>query len=283
MKIGNLGDRLVIVTAAGTVDVQRASGGRFAAEPQAVYERWTAFREWADSADLSAAEPLDPTLLRPPVPRPPQIFAIGLNYRQHATESGLDLPSDPLVFTKFASCLTGAHRSIPVPTNGTADWEIELAVVIGVGARNVSSDRAWEHVAGVAVAQDISERAIQFRGSAPQFSLGKSLPGYGPIGPWLVTPDELPDPDDLHMTCTLNGEEVQKTSTKDMIFPVPQLISRLSALLPLLPGDLLFTGTPAGIGSAMNPPRFLKPGQTLISRIDGVGELRNPIVAADPA
>ncbi|MEU2031132.1 fumarylacetoacetate hydrolase family protein [Nocardia amamiensis] len=134
----------------------------------------------------------------------------------------------------------------------------------------------------VAVTQDISERAIQFRGPAPQFSLGKSLPGYGPIGPWLVTPDELPDPDDLQMTCTLNGEEVQKTSTDDMIFSVPQLISRLSALLPLLPGDLLFTGTPAGIGSAMNPPRFLEPGQTLISRIDGVGELRNRIVAADP-
>ncbi|WP_062993215.1 fumarylacetoacetate hydrolase family protein [Nocardia anaemiae] len=283
MKIANLGGRLVIVITAGAVDVERASGGRFTADPQAVYERWTAFQQWADGADLSDAEPFDPALLLPPAPRPPQIFAIGLNYRQHAAESGLDLPSDPLVFTKFASCLTGAHSSIPVPPDGTADWEIELAVVIGIGARNVSADHAWEHVAGVAVAQDISERAIQFRGPAPQYSLGKSLPGYGPIGPWLVTPDELPNPDDLHMTCTLNGEEVQKTSTKDMILPVPQLISWLSALLPLLPGDLLFTGTPAGIGSAMNPPRFLEPGQTLISRIDGVGELRNPIVAADPA
>ncbi|WP_040808147.1 fumarylacetoacetate hydrolase family protein [Nocardia concava] len=283
MRIGNLDGRLVIVTAAGAVDVERASGGRFTAEPQSIYERWTRFRQWAESADLSTAEPLDLALLQPPAPRPPQIFAIGLNYRQHAAESGLDLPSDPLVFTKFASCLASAHSSIPVPTDGTADWEIELAVVIGVHARDVSAERAWEHVAGVAVAQDISERSIQFRGPAPQFSLGKSLPGYGPIGPWLVTPDELPDPDDLHMTCTLDGVEVQKTSTKDMIFPVPQLISRLSAVLPLLPGDLLFTGTPAGIGSALNPPRFLTPGQILISRIDGVGELQNPIVAAGPA
>ncbi|MGW4331089.1 fumarylacetoacetate hydrolase family protein [Nocardia sp. NPDC004573] len=282
MKIGNLGDRLVIVMAAGAVDVERASGDRFASDPQAVYEHWTAFREWAHGADLAAAEPLDPARLRPPVARPPQIFAIGLNYRQHAAESGLDLPSDPLVFTKFASCLTGAYSNIPVPTDGTADWEIELAVAIGVGARNVSADRAWEHVAGVAVAQDISGRAIQLRGPAPQFSLGRSLPGYGPIGPWLVTLDELPDPDDLQMTCTLNREEVQKTSTDDMIFSMPQLISQLSALLPLLPGDPLSTGTPAGIGSAMNPPRFLEPRQTLISRIDGVGELRNRIVAADP-
>ncbi|MFD6224365.1 fumarylacetoacetate hydrolase family protein [Nocardia asteroides] len=283
MQIGNLDGRLVIVTGTGAVDVERASGGRFLAEPQAIYQHWPAFREWAPSADLSAAEPFDPALLLPPAPRPPQIFAIGLNYRQHAAESGLDLPSDPLVFTKFASCLAGAHSSIPVPPAGTTDWEIELAVVIGVGGSHIPADRAWDNVAGVAVAQDISERSIQFRGPAPQFSVGKSLPGYGPIGPWLVTPDELPDPDDLHMTCTLDGEEVQKTSTRDMIFPVPQLISRLSALLPLLPGDLLFTGTPAGIGSAMNPPRFLEPGQILISRIDGVGELLNPIVAASRA
>ncbi|MEU1995549.1 fumarylacetoacetate hydrolase family protein [Nocardia gamkensis] len=283
MKIGNLGGRLVIVTTGGAVDVERASGGRFTAEPQAVYKRWTAFRQWATSADLSAAKPFDPARLRPPAPRPPQIFAIGLNYRQHAIESGLDLPSDPLVFTKFASCLTGAHDSIPVPAIGTADWEIELAVVIGVCARDVSADHAWEHVAGVAVGQDISERSIQLRGPAPQFSIGKSLSGFGPIGPWLVTPDELLDPDDLLMTCILDGEEVQKASTRDMIFPVPELIARLSAMLPLLPGDLLFTGTPAGIGSGMNPPRFLTPGQTLTSRIEGIGELRNPIVAADPA
>jgi 2,4-didehydro-3-deoxy-L-rhamnonate hydrolase len=157
-------------------------------------------------------------------------------------------------------------------------------VVIGRHARHVSADRAWDHVAGVTVGQDLSERLVQFRDPAPQqFNVGKSLPGYGPVGPWLVTPDEFPDPDDLTLTCSIDGEQVQKASTRDMIFSVPQIISQVSSVLPLLPGDLVFTGTPAGIGAGRKPPRFLAPGETLISRIGGIGEMRNRIVALDPA
>ena len=152
--------------------------------------------------------------------------------------------------------------------------------MIAERAEKVSIERAWDHVAGLTVGQDISDRLLQFRGPAPQqFNLGKSLPGFGPVGPWVVTPDEFSDPNDLTLTCTVDGELTQKARTKDMIFSVPQLISRLSALLPLLPGDLVFTGTPSGIGATRQPPRFLTAGHTLISRIEGIGELRNAIVA----
>lgn len=280
MRIANLNGRLVIVTDLGAVDVEQASSGRFAADPQAVYQRWDEFRQWAAAADLPPAQPYDAAHLQPPAPRPAQILAVGLNYREHAAETGLALPQHPMVFTKFSSCLTGAHSPVAVPESGHTDWEIELVVVIGRQARHVAPSDAWDHVAGLSVGQDLSERITQVRDPAPQqFSLGKSLPGYGPIGPWLVTPEALPDRDDLMMTCAVDGEQVQKASTKDMIFPVPELISQLSAVLPLLPGDIIFTGTPSGIGYGMNPPRYLHPGQILVSRIEGIGELRNPIVA----
>ncbi|MDG4668126.1 fumarylacetoacetate hydrolase family protein [Mycobacterium sp. 236(2023)] len=281
MRIANLDGRLVIVTDAGVIDVEDASSHRFEAEPQSIYARWDDFREWAASADLSDAQPVfDTALLRPPAPRPAQLFAVGLNYREHAAETGLQLPQHPMVFTKFVSCLTGAYSPIAIPEAGNTDWEIELVVVIGRRAHRVSAERGWEHVAGLSVGQDLSERITQIRDPAPQqMSLGKSLPGYGPVGPWLVTPDELPDPDNLQMSCAVDGVQMQKASTVDMIFPVAELISQLSEILPLLPGDVLFTGTPSGVGYGMKPPRYLRPGQTLVSRIDGIGEMRNPIVA----
>jgi 2,4-didehydro-3-deoxy-L-rhamnonate hydrolase len=285
MRIANRDGRLVIVAADAAIDVEQASDGVFSADPQSIYGRWDEFRTWAGKAHMTAARtPLDISTLGPPAPRPPQILAIGLNYCAHAEESGMDLPTAPMVFTKFASCLTGAYADVAIAPNGWTDWEIELCVVIGRHARHISADRAWDHVAGVTVGQDLSERLVQFRDPAPQqFNIGKSLPGYGPVGPWLVTPDEISDPDDLTLTCSIDGEQVQKSSSKDMIFSVPQIISQLSSVLPLLPGDLIFTGTPAGIGAGRKPPRFLAPGETLISRIEGIGEMRNHIVALDPA
>jgi 2,4-didehydro-3-deoxy-L-rhamnonate hydrolase len=287
MRIANREGRLVLVTAdaTATIDVEQASDGLFSADPQAIFDRWDEFRTWARGAHATAKQsPTDVTTLGPPAPRPPQILAIGLNYRAHAEESGMNLPAVPMVFTKFASCLTGAHAHIAIAPNGWTDWEIELCLVIGRQARRVDPATAWDYVAGLTVGQDLSERLVQFRDPAPQqFNIGKSLPGYGPVGPWLVTPDELPDPDDLTLSCSINGEQVQKASTKDMIFSVPQIISQLSSVLPLYPGDLIFTGTPAGIGAGRKPPRFLAPGETLISRIEGIGEMRNLIVAIDPA
>jgi 2-keto-4-pentenoate hydratase/2-oxohepta-3-ene-1,7-dioic acid hydratase in catechol pathway len=159
------------------------------------------------------------------------------------------------------------------------DWEVELVAVIGVRAHRVAEDAAWPHVAGLTVGQDLSERVVQW-GAGGQFSLGKSFPGFGPMGPWLVTADELADPDDLALECAVNGEVMQKSRTSDMVFGVARLIAELSAILPLLPGDVIFTGTPAGIGATRKPPRFLQPGDVLTSTIEGIGTLRNRCVGA---
>lgn len=281
MRIANLDGRLVIVTEAGVIDVEDASDQRFVADPQRIYDQWDDFHAWATTADLTGARPdFDTALLGPPAPRPAQIFAIGLNYREHADETGLQIPQHPMVFTKFVTCLSGAYSPVAIPAVGNTDWEIELVVVIGRRAHHVRADEGWSYVAGLTVGQDLSERITQIRDPAPQqMSLGKSLPGYGPVGPWLITPDELPDPDNLYMSCAVGSEQMQSTSTADMIFPVPELVAQLSSVLPLLPGDILFTGTPAGVGYGMNPPRYLRPGETLVSRIEGVGEMRNRIVA----
>jgi len=159
------------------------------------------------------------------------------------------------------------------------DWEVELVVVVGRRAENVAEEHAWSHVAGVTVGQDLSERAVQMTGPVPQFSLGKSFPGFGPIGPAIVSSDELSDPDDLELACSVDGEVLQRGRTRDMVFSVPELVARISAVCPLLPGDIIFTGTPPGVGMARTPPRFLSGGTTLVSTIEGVGELRNPMVA----
>ncbi|MFF3095383.1 fumarylacetoacetate hydrolase family protein [Streptomyces cyaneofuscatus] len=275
MRIANLAGRLALVVDGLAVDVEQASGGLFTADPQAVYERWEEFRRWAAQARLPAGAAFDPARLGAPAPAPRQLVAAGLNYRDHAAEAGFALPdSMPPVFTKFASSLTGPVTDVALPPGGHTDWEIELVVVIGSRAHHVTADAAWSHVAGLTAGQDISERITQLDGPAPQFSLGKSFPGFAPTGPWLVTPDEFGDPGDLALHCTVNGEEVQKSRTSDMIFPVPELIARLSSVMPLLAGDVIFTGTPAGVGIARDPQRWLAPGDELVSTIEGIGELR---------
>jgi 2-keto-4-pentenoate hydratase/2-oxohepta-3-ene-1,7-dioic acid hydratase in catechol pathway len=163
--------------------------------------------------------------------------------------------------------------------DGSVDWEVEVVAVIGRVARHVAVQRAWEFVAGLMVGQDISERQLQGSGPAPQFGLAKSFPGFSPTGPVLVTPDELDWPDDLGLGCALNGEEVQKARTSDMIFTVPALVAYLSGVLTLLPGDLIFTGTPPGVGMSRTPPRFLHAGDRLISWVDGIGQLEQRFVA----
>lgn len=283
MRVANLRGRLVLVTADGrrALDVSQASAGRFSSEPQQTYEQWSEFVSWASGVDLSAATPFSPDALGAPSPAPRQVFAIGLNYREHAAESKFDVPEEPTVmFTKWQSCLTGPVTTVQLPPDGHTDWEVELVVVIGSFAHRAAEDQAWHHVAGVTVGQDLSERITQTSGPSPQFSLGKSLPGFGPTGPWLVTPDELADRDDLELGCAINGEEMQKGRTRDLVFSVPALISRLSHKLPLLPGDILFTGTPAGVGLGRTPPRYLAPGDELVSYVAGLGELRQRFVAA---
>jgi len=271
MHLGNVNGRLSLLQDGRALDVERASTGRFGSDPQAVYDDWDAFAEWAAAADLDAAEPYTDGL-GTPVPRPRQVFALGLNYALHAREAGLDLPPMPLVFTKFPSCIVGPDATVRVATE-KVDWEVELVAVIGRRAEALTTERAWEHVAGVTVGQDISARDVQMQGSPPQFSLGKSFPGFGPTGPWLVTPDALPDRDDLAIACSVNGERMQADRTSSMIFSVPETVARLSAICPLLPGDLIFTGTPAGVGNRMDPPRYLQPGDELVSTIEGIGSI----------
>jgi 2,4-diketo-3-deoxy-L-fuconate hydrolase len=280
MRIANLAGRLVLLTGDGAIDVERVSGHRFSADPQAVYARWDEFRAWAADAPPDAAVAFDSADLLAPSPRPTQVFGVGLNYRDHVAEAGHEIPESPAVFTKFASSLTGPYGRITL-TGSTVDWEVELVAVIGRGAWRVPVEHGWDHVAGLTVGQDISDRTLQLAGPAPQFSLGKSRPGFGPTGPWLVTPDEFADPDNLELSCAINGESMQKGRTSDLIFSVPDLVARLSNILPLLPGDLIFTGTPAGVGAGRTPPRFLAAGDVLVSSIESIGAMRHRFVAEE--
>jgi PPOX class probable F420-dependent enzyme len=186
-----------------------------------------------------------------------------------------ELPAMPATFTKFPSSLNGPFGDVALPAD-TVDWEVELVVVIGAEAHRVAAADAWSYVAGLTVGQDISERTTQMA-AGRQFSLGKSFPGFAPTGPWLVTTDELDDPDDLALGCSVDGETVQDARTNDLIFPVSALVERLSAIVTLYPGDLIFTGTPSGVGVARRPPRFLAAGNVLETWIEGIGRLRNHI------
>ncbi len=272
MKMANLDGRLVLVVGGGTIDVEAASAGQFGPDPQSVFERWDDFREWAENVS-APPEPFDSTRLGPPVPSPRQVFAIALNYSDHAAESGFALPERPSVFTKFSSSLTGPSGDIALIEAGDVDWEVELVAVIGRTARCVDESDGWDHVAGLTVGQDISERKSQLAGAVPQFSMGKSFPRFSPTGPWLTSVDELADPDNLEIGCSVNGESVQKGRTSDLIFSVPTLVAQLSEVVTLWPGDLIFTGTPAGVGLGRTPQRFLSAGDELVSTIEGLGSM----------
>jgi 2,4-didehydro-3-deoxy-L-rhamnonate hydrolase len=283
MRLANLDGRATLLVADDRgIDVARASGGRFGPDVQALYDEWEAFRAFAaglpdDAATADVVVGVEEPRLGSPVPAPRQVFGIGLNYRAHAEESGMPIPSVPATFTKFPASLTGPFADI-VLSSDSVDWEVELVVVIGQQADRVVAADGWSHVAGLAVGQDVSDRTLQFAAGA-QFSLGKSYRGFGPIGPWLVTPDELDDPDDLALGCAIDGEVVQDSRTSDLVFGVPALIAELSAVLPLLPGDVIFTGTPAGVGFTRQPPRSLQPGEVVESWVEGIGRIRNRFVA----
>lgn len=285
MRIAEVGGRLSLVDGSTAVDVEQASGGTFSAAAAAVYPRWAEFTAWANAV-VVAGHPLATAFherdLGAPSPGARQVFGIGLNYADHAAEAGLPIPEHPVVFTKFASSVTGPVTDVRLP-GATVDWEAELVVVIGRGGRRIAVPDAYAHVAGFTVGQDISERTVQWQGQPAQFSMGKSFAGFAPTGPVLVTLDEFTDPDRLEISCTISdGSEttqVQHGSTDQLIFSVPEIISRLSEVVELLPGDLIFTGTPPGVGSGRKPPRFLREGDVLVTEIEGIGRLRQQLVA----
>lgn len=283
MRIANHNNRAIFLTSdeAG-LDIHTASAGRFGPELSSVYNNWEGFTAWArDLTSPKADVQIDRSRLGSPSPTPRQVFAIGLNYSEHAKESGFEAPEQlPPVFTKFVSAITGPDTKVVLPEGGNTDWEVELVVIIGKEAKNISAAEAWNYVAGLTVGQDLSERVSQLVGPAPQFGLGKSFPGFAPIGPWLVAADQFENPDDLEISCAIDGVEVQKGRTSELIFSVPALIEGLSRVATLLPGDVIFTGTPAGVGHGLNPQRYLQPGETLTSRIEGIGEINQTFVTA---
>lgn len=275
MRFAAVAGRACIVTDDGLVDVEIESDGRFGSDTMELLARWHEFRDWAATHRPVDMKPADNAAFDCPVARPAQVFGIGLNYRAHAAEAGMAIPEVPLVFTKFASSVTGPAGTIAVPTPMT-DWEVELAVVIGRSAHRVAAADGWDHVAGVTIAQDFSARDVQFTPlSAPQFSMGKSFPGFLPLGPVVVTPDELPDPDGVHLWCEIDGVMRQSGCTDDLVFSVPELIEYLSSIVTLLPGDVILTGTPSGVGVGLDPPVYLEPGQVVRSGSPEIGEMRH--------
>ncbi len=280
MRLANVDGRAALVVGDEIADVASTSSGRFGPTMMPIYEAWDEFVEFAAGVD-AGTRPLQGARLRNPVPQPRQVFAIGLNYRSHAAESGMAVPEVPATFTKFPACLAGPFDDVEI-VGDRVDWEVELVAVMGRRADRVDERDAWDHVAGLTVGQDISDRHLQFTAGA-QFSLGKSRRGYGPIGPWVVGAAELVDRDDLALGCAVDGETMQDARTSDLVYDVPRLVAELSSVVPLLPGDIIFTGTPAGVGMARTPPVFLRPGQVLESWVEGIGTIRNDLVAASPS
>jgi len=232
----------------------------------------------AAAAAGAARLPLDAVRLRATIPRPPKFLAIGLNYADHIAEAGLETPAFPVFFNKQTTCVTGPGDPIHVPrVSDLVDYEGELGIVIGRRCRHVSAARAHEVVAGYTVVNDVTVRDWQFK--APTMTIGKSFDTHGPTGPWVVTADEIADPQDLRLRTWVNDALLQDASTKEMIFDCAQQIETLSTAFTLEPGDLIATGTPAGVGIVRNPPVFLRPGDSVRIEIEGIGTLTNPVIA----
>jgi 2,4-diketo-3-deoxy-L-fuconate hydrolase len=273
-RFANIEGRAALVDFDGRwFDAERISSGIVSADPMEAWLRLdnlhlaaSKIKESRPDGDISVA------VVGPPIPSPRCVFAVGLNYQAHADEGNMKVPDVPLIFTKFPSCLAGPTD--PVVLGGSADdYEAELVVVIGVGGRSIPREDAWHHVGGLTVGQDISDRALQFAAEPAHFDLGKSRDTYGPIGPVVVSTDSFADPADLLLTCRVNGEPRQEDRTSNLIFDIPTLISYLSGILTLSPGDLIFTGTPEGVGAASL--RFLAEGDLITTTIEGIGTMTN--------
>lgn len=279
MRLGTLkkDNTAVVVTESGTVPLSKLgfSGGLFEliqAGPQA----WQQVEHAAASAETDAMA--DASDFDAPYYNPGKLIAIGLNYVDHAAESKMELPKNPLVFTKFNSSITGPTDPVRIPEALTSevDYEVELGVVIGREAKNVPVEQALDHVFGYTVINDVSARDLQF--ADKQWVRGKSLDTFCPMGPVIVTADEIADPQNLKLGCQLDGTDLQDDTTANMIFGVAVLISELSKSFTLKPGDIIATGTPAGVGFSRKPPVYLRDGQTMRTWIEGIGELVNPVV-----
>jgi 2-keto-4-pentenoate hydratase/2-oxohepta-3-ene-1,7-dioic acid hydratase in catechol pathway len=268
---GVLGGEYVDVNAADPA-MPSSVRGLLALGPDVQRRAWEALPGGAVRHDPASAK------LLAPVPDPQKILCIGLNYRDHAAESGVEPPPEPILFSKYINTLVGHGADILLPEESTqVDYEAELVVVVGRGGRRIAREQAMGHVGGYAVGHDVSARDWQLHKPGKQWTAGKTFDTFAPVGPELVTPDEVPDPHALGIRLRLNGQTMQDSTTAQLIFPVDSLISYLSKIMTLEPGDLIFTGTPPGVGMARKPPVWLQPGDVVEVEIDGLGTLRNPV------
>ena len=275
-RLANVGCRGALVDGDHYYDLEELADGALSPDPMAALTTPDLLAELASG--LGGRQPtglVTEATLGPPVPRPRNSYGVGLNYRSHAEEASMEIPDVPLVFTKFPSCITGPFDEVRLRSD-RCDYEGELVVVVGPGGADIDPADAWDHVVGLTVGQDVSDRHAQFMTQPPQFNLGKSFDTFGPIGPVVVSPDCSDDPDDLALTTHVNGEARQDDRTSNMVFPVADLVAFLSRITTLATGDIIFTGTPDGIGAAQG--LFLADGDVITTTIDGIGTMANACV-----
>jgi 2-keto-4-pentenoate hydratase/2-oxohepta-3-ene-1,7-dioic acid hydratase in catechol pathway len=264
------GENIVSLKSAGLPDMISVLQGGSAALRR--------IEELLASPPAEAIVPLGGVKLCAPVPMPGKIICVGLNYRDHAIESKMELPSRPTIFSKYNNTVIGPGDEIVLPKNSAKpDYEAEFAFVIGKGGRHIGKDDWRDHVFGYMNLNDVSARDVQL--AVTQWLMGKSFDTFAPMGPYLVSADEIKDPHNLDISLTVNGETLQNSNTRELIFKIPELIEFLSSVMTLEPGDVVSTGTPSGVGFSYNPPKWLKPGDQVVVKVEGLGELRNPCVA----
>src|ERR1700691_5484590 len=265
-----LGDRVVGLAAAGFADMIAVLGS--GEQGRAKIE------DFVSHPPAASPFPLASVKLLAPVPRPPKLICIGLNYRDHAAEARQEIPKVPTIFAKFSNVVIGPDEAIVLPKiSRKPDYEAEFMFVIGIGGRNIAAENWQQHVFGYTVFNDVSARDFQMATS--QWMIGKTFDTFAPMGPWLVSADEIADPHALDISLSIGGETLQHSNTRELIFKIPDLVAYLSSVVTLEPGDVVATGTPAGVGFARTPPRYLQAGDEVVVSIEGIGELRNPVVA----
>ena len=275
-KLANVNGKSSLISGESYYDINTISQGKISSDPSKVLDSLNDLHELSSKIDnYKATGLIENSLLGAPIINSRNCFAVGLNYKAHAEESGMEIPQFPMVFTKHTSCIVGPFEDIQMRSD-IVDYEAELVVVIGKKGKNITIDNAWEHVAGLTVGQDISDRAVQFHATPPQFNLGKSFDTFGPIGPFLVSPDLVTNKNSVQIECYVNDELRQESSTDDLIFTVPDIISYISEFLTLTPGDLIFTGTPSGVGATQG--KLLKHGDIVTTSIKEIGTIKNKCV-----
>ena len=274
-KLGSNSGRAIFIKDDKYYDVNTISNGDISSnslkalsDTEKLSQLYINLNDYEPSGNLSDIN-LDPPIIQT------NVFAVGLNYKKHAEESNLEIPPFPMIFTKHSTCISGPKSDICMKSD-MVDYEAELVFVIGKGGKDISKEDAWQHVAGLCVGQDISDRPVQFHATPPQFNLGKSFDTFGPIGPYLVSTDLFDNKESLKLQCWVNDELRQETLTNDLIFDIPYLISYISEFITLNTGDVIFTGTPEGVGATQG--KFLKDGDILKTTIEGIGTLENKCV-----